>query len=148
MPIYQTSKQLTKFAIVGFTAVAVDLITYYVLSQFLNVDLSKGLGFATGTVVTYNFNKYWTWRQTDRNNVRLVYFLGLYAVSLVVNVLVNGWAFNFIPDTEIMLFTRNAKLLTHELFAMKIDKLAAFIIATAVSSVFNFVGQKYLVFKD
>ena len=148
MPIYQTSKQITKFTLVGFSAVCVDLIAYYILSQFLDVNISKALGFASGTFVTYNLNKYWTWRQTDRNNKRLALFLVLYAISLLINVGVNHLGIQFLPYSELVISTRDLAEKTNQLFAMKTAKFVAFFIATAVSSIFNFLGQKYWVFKD
>ena len=147
MPIYQTGKQLTKFALVGISAVCVDFMFYYLLSQFLPVDISKGLSFASGTYVTYNLNKYWTWRQNDKNNKRLGIFIILYIFSMLINVGINSLALKYLPNTEILIFRRNLSQEMIELFAMKTDKFVAFFIATAVSSVFNFLGQKYWVFK-
>ena len=148
MAIYQTSKQLTKFGLVGITAVIVDLFIYYLLSQFIDVNLSKALSFASGTVVTYNLNKFWTWRQTDRNTTRLFLFLVLYAMSLLINVGVNSLALQYLPKSEIIINLNSISNEVSQLFAMKTDKFVAFFIATAVSSVFNFLGQKYWVFKD
>ena len=146
MPLYQTSKQLTKFGIVGITAVGVDLVVYYLLSQFLQLDVSKALGFASGTFVTYNLNKYWTWRQTDRSNSRLVWFLVLYGASMVVNVAVNAWMFGLLPASLLSIQLQGTAV--RQLAAMKVNKLLAFVIATGFSGVFNFLGQKYWVFKE
>lgn len=148
MAIYQTSKQLTKFGLVGITAVMVDLFVYYLLSQFIDVNLSKALSFASGTFVTYNLNKFWTWRQTDKNTTRLFLFLVLYAMSLLINVGVNSLALQYLPKSEIIISLRDLGNEVSPLFAMKTDKFVAFFIATAVSSVFNFLGQKYWVFKE
>ncbi|MFY0644047.1 MAG: GtrA family protein [Bacteroidia bacterium] len=148
MPIYETSKQLTKFGLAGISAVCVDLFAYYLLSQFLDVNISKALGFATGTLVTYNLNKYWTWRQTDKNNLRLAWFLVLYAISMIINVAVNSLALTYLPNSEILIQIKGLSSEAKQLFAMKTDKFVAFFIATAVSSIFNFIGQKYWIFKD
>ena len=63
-------KQLTKFVIIGISAVLVDLVIYYISSDIMgmNIDLSKGLGFLVGTVYTYFLNKRWTWKYTERSN--------------------------------------------------------------------------------
>ena len=148
MPIYQTSKQLTKFALVGISAVCVDLVVYYLLSQFVDVNISKALSFASGTFVTYNLNKYWTWRQTDKNNKRLLIFIILYALSLLINVGVNSLGLKYLPYSELVISSRDLYETMNQLFVMKTDKFIAFFIATAVSSIFNFLGQKYWVFKD
>lgn len=148
MAIYQTSKQLTKFGIVGISAVCVDAIIYYILSQFLDVNISKALGFLSGTFVTYNLNKYWTWRQTDKSTMRLFQFVLLYLASMLINVGVNSLALEFIPNTNIIIALQTGEEAMRELIPMKADKFIAFFIATAVSSVFNFIGQKYWVFKE
>jgi putative flippase GtrA len=148
MAIYQASKQLTKFIISGLIAVGVDFIVYYALSQFLDINLSKGLSFCSGMLVTYNLNKYWTWRQTDKNNKRLLLFTALYLVAMVINITANHYAFKLLPDST---FIANLKYSTGELAelaALKIDKVLAFVIATGVSATFTFLGQKYWLFKD
>jgi putative flippase GtrA len=147
MAIYQASKQLVKFGISGLIAVAVDFIVYYALSQFLGINLSKGLSFCSGMLVTYNLNKYWTWRQTDKNNKRLALFTALYLIAMVVNIVANHYALQLLPDST---FFANLQYSTGELIelaALKIDKVLAFIIATAVSASFTFLGQKYWLFK-
>lgn len=146
--VYHATKQLTKFVLAGITAVFCDLLVYYILSSFLPTDLSKALGFVSGTFVTYNLNKYWTWRQSDKNTKRLLNFLLLYGISLVVNVSINSYALQLIPDYEIVLNLRFANDSLRHLFSVKADKITAFVIATVFSSVVNFLGQKYWVFKD
>jgi putative flippase GtrA len=146
--LYLATKQLTKFAIAGFTAVFCDLLVYYILSSFLPTDLSKALGFISGTFVTYNINKFWTWRQNDRNTRRLMNFLLLYAVSMVVNVAINSYALGLIPDYEILLQLRFTMDDITPLATFKADKFTAFVIATVFSSIVNFLGQKYWVFKE
>jgi putative flippase GtrA len=160
MAIYQTSKQITKFTISGVIAVFFDFAVYYGLSNligntyndaFLGLqwnDVYKGVGFMAGTFVTYNLNKFWTWRTSDKNNKRLANFAVLYIVSFVINILINKWGMTTFQDNEIaLLYTpHNGDAIT--LFPFKTDKLSAFVLATAVSSIVNFVGQKIWVFKD
>jgi putative flippase GtrA len=86
MAIYQASKQLTKFIISGILAVGVDFVVYFILSQYMGANESKALSFCSGMLVTYNLNKYWTWRQTDKNNKRLSLFALLYFIALIINV--------------------------------------------------------------
>lgn len=160
MAIYQTSKQITKFVITGLIAVFCDFAVYYSLSNvignassdaFLGLqwnDVFKGIGFLSGTFVTYNLNKYWTWRTSDKNNKRLGNFVILYLISFVINILVNKWGLQIFHDDEISVLYRNHEGVSTSLLAFKMDKLFAFILATGVSSVVNFVGQKVWVFKD
>lgn len=125
-----------------------DFLIYYAASSIMPTMLAKALGFVVGTYVTYNLNKYWTWRKKDKDQMRVAKFIGLYAVSMVINVLVNEWGLNTIPNNEFLLMMRNETGNMSELFALKLDKVFAFGIATAVSSVVNFLGQKFWVFGD
>jgi putative flippase GtrA len=147
MAIYQASKQLTKFIISGLAAVAVDFVVYFALSQFLDINLSKGLSFCSGMVVTYNLNKYWTWRQMDKNNKRLVLFGGLYLVAMVINIVANNFFFDVIPHNEFICTIRDLQGVTNDLITVKIGKVVAFVLATGLSATFTFIGQKYWLFK-
>ncbi|NBV57348.1 MAG: GtrA family protein [Bacteroidetes bacterium] len=98
MAFYQASKQLSKFIISGIIAVGVDFVVYFILSQYMGANESKALSFCSGMLVTYNLNKYWTWRQTDKNNKRLTLFALLYFVALIINVSANSFLLNSIPN--------------------------------------------------
>jgi putative flippase GtrA len=80
--------------------------------------------------------------------MRLAQFVLLYAASMFMNVGVNSLTLDLLPNTEILIHLKGVGKDLKSLFAMKMDKFAAFFIATAVSSVFNFLGQKYWVFKE
>ncbi len=147
MLIYQTSKQITKFIISGVLAVMVDFLVYFTISQFLEINISKGIGFCSGMVVTYNLNKYWTWRQKDKNNKRLLLFSGLYLIAMLVNIFVNQYAFNQIPNTETVLSIRNTSKNLIDFFAIKNNKVFAFVIATGMSAALTFLGQKFWLFR-
>jgi putative flippase GtrA len=144
--IYQTSKQLTKFGISGITAASIDFLVYYAASGVMPTMAAKAMGFVVGTYVTYNLNKYWTWRKKDKSRLMVAKFLGLYAISMVINVMVNEYSLSIIPNNEFLLMMRPESNEMKELFALKLDKVFAFGIATAVSSVVNFLGQKFWVF--
>lgn len=159
MAIYQTSKEITKFTISGLIAVFVDFAVYYGFRLLLDNahdiavgalhwnDVYKGFGFIVGTLVSYNMNKFWTWRTGDRNNKRLMNFAILYLISMVFNILINKWGVHAFHDNEVaVLFTNH--LGESKTFApFRLDILIAFIIATGACSVFTFLGQKIWVFK-
>ncbi len=163
MAIYQTSKQLTKFTISGLIAVGFDFAMYYGLSNIFHDaamstssvlfslnwnDVFKALGFLSGTLITYNLNKYWTWRTPDRNHKRLLNFFILYSVSFIINIAVNKSALGLFHDNELVVMFRDAGDKMSEFLAFKTDKLFAFILATAASSIVNFIGQKIWVFNE
>jgi len=148
MAIYQAGKQLTKFIISGILAVGVDFVVYFGLSQYMGTNEAKALSFCSGMFVTYNLNKYWTWRQTDKNNKRLALFAILYIVALIVNVLTNNVILSTLPN---YLFKCSFVSDTNEAvktFAIGLDKFFAFFMATAFSSTITFLGQKYWLFKQ
>lgn len=147
MAIYQASKQLTKFIISGILAVGVDFTVYYVLSQFLDPSLSKAISFCSGMVVTYNMNKFWTWKQPEKNNKRLLLFSTLYALALMVNVGTNNIILDALPNYTFSFSLNDEKLDIIKRLVVGIDKLGAFIIATVASVAITYVGQKYWLFK-
>lgn len=134
--------QLVKFVLIGTLATLTDLGCYYmflnifpekILSLISNEAVSKTLSFICGILVTYNFNKYWTWKQKDRSNKRFIKFSILYGCSLVLNVTINSGFLYLLHHKEF--FTD----LPYKYFI-------AFVFATGFSSIFNFIGQKKWVF--
>jgi len=139
----ELNKQLIKFTLIGILAVLTDLLFYFIFLQiipekvlsFLSTEaLSKGLSFICGIFVTYNLNKYWTWRQRDRSHTRLIKFSSLYSASLLLNVTVNSVTLYALHNFENLAFLPKKYLI-------------AFVAATGSSAMFNFVGQKFWVFK-
>jgi len=145
-------KQLIKFFVIGVFASLVDLLFYYIMLQIIpqfevdmnfvgtvfhpdNRDLSKTISFVLGSLVTYNLNKFWTWKQKDRSHKRFAKFYTLYAFSLMLNVFANKLA--------LYILTENA---TFDWVPKKF--FVAFVFATGTSAVFNFAGQKLWVFSN
>lgn len=143
-------KQITKFFIIGLSAVLVDLIVYYILSDFLAIhtDISKAAGFLIGSVYTYYLNKMWTWRYTERTDHGIIgRFALIYAISFVFNVLINRYSLNILPDFLVSATITREDGTQFSLLALKGGKFLAFFFATVFSAVFNFIGQKFWVFK-
>lgn len=135
----ELKKQLIKFTFIGGLAVLTDLLFYFIFLTILpeksfnfvsNEALSKTLSFMCGTFVTYNLNKFWTWKEKKRSHIRYFKFLFLYSLSLVINVGLNS--------TFLYLFG---------LYEVDYKYFFAFIGASGFSAAFNFVGQKIWVFK-
>lgn len=115
-----------RFIITGSSAVGTDYLTYYILSKGLDTSLAKGISFLAGTVLAFVLNKYWTFRSGKYSLVEIFKFIGLYCGSLLVNILVNEMV-----------------LLLYENWIFM-----AFIFATGTSTIINFIGQKWWVFKS
>lgn len=140
----ESNKQLVKFGLIGVLAVLTDLCMYWTFLNVLpekafggwlgNEVLAKGMSFLCGLLVTYQFNKRWTWRKKDRSNKRLVKFMLTYGISLVLNVSINTGALKV--------------LLGNEAFAgVPFKYFIAFVIATGVCATFTFLGQKFWIFR-
>jgi putative flippase GtrA len=121
----KNKKQISRFLVAGFSAVATDWLSYHFLIIILNKSLSKGISFILGTFVAYIINKYWTFEKKEKSVSEAGKFILLYLSTLLVNVGVN-------------------KLFIHLNAPINI----AFLFATATSATLNFIGQKWWVFSD
>lgn len=120
----KTKKELKRFLVAGLSAVGTDLGFYYLLLNFLDSSIAKGISFLTGTIVAFIINKYWTFEKKEKSYIEIIRFAILYSITLGVNVLTNK------------LVLDNSGIV-----------ILSFIIATGVSTVLNFIGQKFWVFK-
>jgi len=120
----QIKKELKRFLVAGISAVGTDLVTYYILLNYFNTDFSKGISFLLGTIVAFIINKYWTFEKKEKSYKEIIQFSILYTATLGANIVTN----KFILDIYNM-------------------TLLAFLIATGVSTVMNFIGQKWWVFR-
>lgn len=143
-----TYKEFGTFFVIGCTAVALDFLVYNLVLDKLcpgcvednefkkyllnlnSADLAKAAGFLIGSMYTYYMNKRFTWKKKDRSNRRLARFFALYGVSFVMNISGNKWALLW-PDFVVPVFN---------------VKDTAFLFATGLSVVVNFLGQKLWVF--
>lgn len=121
-------KEFSIFLVVGVTTVLVDFLTYRtLLTTGLGFDLCKSISFLVGTIFAYFANRKWTFGHKAHANGSAFRFIILYGLTLGLNVLVNTTFLNILYD-----------------FSMKIT--IAFIVATGVSAMTNFIGMKYFVF--
>ena len=97
---------------------------YYILLNFLPHNISKALSFLLGTVVAFVINKYWTFEKDEKSYKEIMKFGVLYSLTLGANVMTN----KIILEYTTLVFL-------------------AFLVATGVSTVLNFIGQKWWVFK-
>ena len=94
------------------------------LLEFLQNDIAKTISFFLGTLVAYTINKYWTFEKYEKSYKEVFQFGVLYSLTLFANVLTNHYVLNL---TGIIFFS--------------------FLCATGLSTVLNFLGQKFWVFK-
>lgn len=131
-------KQIYKFIFSGICAVLTDMLFYYILSNYVDIATAKGVSFLVGTITAYLMNKYYTFEQKEKNFVEILKFVFLYMFSLSANVFVNSLSFKFLP----ILFKYLQILDMNQTI-----KFFSFLFATGTSTIINFVGQKFFVFK-
>lgn len=122
--------ELKKFLAVGMIAVCLDWGIYLALTNFFGVGAvpSKGLSYVIGTIFAFIANGRLVF-QSDLAPVNFLKHLLLYTLSLIVNTLLFAyWESNFSFESSIIL---GAALLT----------------STFASTVINFVGMRFWVFK-
>lgn len=122
-------KEASVFLVVGSLTVGVDFMSYHLL-LWLGVvyAIAKACGFIAGTIFAYFANRHWTFGHVEHAPNSMTRFAALYATTLGANVLVN----------EAVLGVAGHATLSVNL---------AFLMATGVSAVLNFLGMKFFVFK-
>lgn len=126
--------ELKRFLVSGGSAVACDTLVYAVLFGLaVPPSIAKAISFISGTVLAFFLNKFWTFKKPKRSHMEVMKFICLYASTLGANILVNrivlDHAVSIVPALEpyVVQF--------------------AFMSATGTSTVLNYLGQKYWVFK-
>lgn len=119
-------KELLRFLVGGSSAVLVDFATYRMLVHFgMDMSVSKAISYIAGAMVGFVINKFWTFECKQLSVIEILRYILLYACSALANTAVNAivmWV------TSITVFS--------------------FLCATGVSTIMNFLGQKFYVFKS
>lgn len=117
------------FLIVGSLTVLVDFAVYRGLLwlDVTSIDLAKGVSFLAGTVFAYFANRFWTFGHQSIAAGSVGRFAALYLSTLIANIAVNALALKVLIDVPSSLQW-------------------AFLLATGVSAILNFLGMKFFVF--
>jgi putative flippase GtrA len=118
-------KQISRFLVTGSLAVLTDTIVYYLLIFIVSTIVAKGISFVSGTILAYVLNKRWTFNHNQRGVGSAIKFSVLYLSTLGANICVNELVLSQLNETYIL----------------------AFLAATGTSTVLNFIGQKWWVFR-
>lgn len=118
--------ELGRFLLAGFSAVGTDWLGYVVLVQLgAPPSWAKATSFVLGAVVSFCINRAFTFHAREGALTRQAgAFAVLYAVTLGLNVAVNALALR-----------------------LDLGRGVAFFLATGSSTVANFLGMKFLVFR-
>lgn len=117
-------KEILKFLVGGGSAVLVDAVVYALLKCYINLSVAKAISYVAGAIVGFLINKLWTFNSKGFKMSEILKYIVLYACSAIANTFVN------------------------KLILVKFGSTVfAFLCATGTSTVINFLGQKFVVFK-
>jgi putative flippase GtrA len=118
-------RELLGFLVGGGTAVLVDFSTYYMLMSIsVPISASKAISYVLGAAVGFVINKFWAFESKQFSLREVGCYILLYALSAIANTITNA----------VVLLVVSWKTF-------------AFLCATGVSTIINFLGQKFFVFK-
>jgi putative flippase GtrA len=120
--------QLIVFCLVGLSAVCVDLTVYrFAYLHGIWTPLAKSIGFMVGTLYAYNMHRKITFKT---NQKKALSFIILYSLNGAINVGMNSFMLNLCHKNNI----------PHAFWV-------AFVVATGISAISNFLGLKLVVFR-
>jgi putative flippase GtrA len=119
-------RQFLSYSMIGIISLLIDLIVYILLSEvfLISKSLSKIISFILASINSFLGNKIFTFKLISYNFREPMKFIILYSISLIANSS------------------------THDFFLNVFDGFLPFIIASIVSVIINFSGQKLWVFKN
>ncbi|MBT4850135.1 GtrA family protein [Candidatus Parcubacteria bacterium] len=118
---------MSKYAVVGFSSMIIDLGVLYILTEFADVHylMSATISFVMAAFYNYNLNRRWTFQSSGSKTKQVPVFLIIAGIGLLLN---NNIL--FIGVRQFGLWYIYAKVL-----------------AIAIVTSWNFFGNKYLTFK-
>ena len=119
-------KEMGKYLVAGLLALLTDSIVYFIAFHFYSYSIAKSISFLSGTCTAYLVNKYWTFEKKEKSMREVAKFAMLYGSTLIVNVGINKLSLTLFPGSV----------------------LFAFLAATGSSTILNFIGQKWWVFRN
>lgn len=119
--------QVLKFTVTGFCGLFADMSMYRMLVKAgLHVSPAKALGCVCGTIVVFFINRAWTFSSPQRSSAQVFRFALLYGTTITLNTTLNTLGLKLVPHPWQL----------------------AFVFATAVTTLINFLGLKFLVFRQ
>lgn len=118
-------KEVFRFLIGGGSAVLTDWLSYrFLLNTGITISAAKVVSYVLGAAVGFVINKFWTFESKQLKKSEILKYIILYACSAAANTCINN--------------------LVLSLFEISV---LAFLVATGISTVINFIGQKFFVFR-
>ncbi len=142
--------QAAKFSVVGVFNTAVDYIVFYVMLVFLNADKSISQIAATAVAMcgSYIVNKYWTFSQKGkRSNTRIIKFILTNIISMSCTIIFMNIFHDVLHIHEWLNSLISLMGLSYSLNA-DMGVMLCKILASCLSFVVNFIGNKFWVFSE
>ncbi|MDC0897319.1 GtrA family protein [Desulfobacterota bacterium] len=114
-----------KWGTIGIFALICDYWLYNFLLDKIGMDIAKAASTFLGVNISFHFNRLWTFKSESAYFDDLKRYLALYVVAILVNVVVNNFAFKVVQDIDL-----------------------AYFIALFVSVIIGYFGQRLWVFKN
>ena len=116
-----------RYILVGICSVTIDFVFYYI---FINLNIldpnnSKRLSFIIGALFAFFANRNFVFQVKDKKISQFFYFCLLYLISFILNSIIHDLVYFILDNTFI-----------------------SFLSATAVSTLTNYVGQKFIIYKN
>jgi putative flippase GtrA len=124
----ENRKQFFRYLISGFSAVGIDTFGYFTSYSVIGHNPAKTISFIAGSLMAFLMNKYFTFKKRQLSWVEAMKFLVLYISTLGANVGTNASIVSLDNKSRVVI-------------------ILAFLIASGLSTMLNFIGQKYWVFK-
>lgn len=118
------AKEFRRFLVGGGSAVLVDFLVYHLLKSSIGITPAKAISYVAGAAVGFVINKLWTFESKAFHISEIGRYIVLYAISAAANAAVNRVVLMLLGST-----------------------MFAFLCATGVSTIINFLGQKFFVFR-
>lgn len=146
----KSMKQAVKFATVGILNTLIDYVIFYIALSVLNVDksISQIIATACAMCVSYIANKNWTFAKKEKTTKsQIAKFIITNLISMCSTIVF----MNFFHDIfAIHQWANNILKIFNIPYRLEGDIGVMFckIIASVLSLVINFLGNKFWVFKD
>lgn len=124
-------RELLLFVVNGLVSVTIAYCVYHrLVASGLPIELASGIAYLTGMVYGFFANKHFTFRDQGKESptAKIGRYVLLHMGTLLVNVVVNSFMLGLLRG-------------------LSFDMLIAFALAIGISTVLNFIGMKYWVFK-
>ncbi len=125
---HRTFRQIGRYLLVGSMVFSVDMFTYFIgIMANLPIPIAKGIAFICAVIVAFFSHRLWTFSVENTTPKQTVRFGCLYLSNFFANVSSNSLFIHLLDDEPYGL-------------------LIAYMGATCLCSLINFLGLKYFVF--